>query len=334
MKFGIILSAQHPAADPSVQRFEELLQQVRVARRSGFDTIVAGQHYLTAPYFMYQTVPTLARVAAETGDMTLIGVFLLPLHNPVALAEDMATLDIITQGRFIFSPALGYRDVENNALGIPKEHRLSRFVEALTLIKRLWTEEDVTHEGRHFHLDHITLTLRPVQQPRPPIWIAANNDRAVQRAAQMADAWFMNPHAKLETLERQMALYQGALREAGKPMPEVIALERDLYIAKDRKTAFREAKPYIDRKYKAYVDWGQHLALPPSDNMAVPFDELWPDRFIIGGPDECAEELQRYRERLGFNYVVFRLRWAGMPHTQVIRQLRLLGETIIPAFRD
>ncbi|MBI2862344.1 MAG: LLM class flavin-dependent oxidoreductase [Chloroflexi bacterium] len=333
MKFGYNLSNQHLVQGSSVEQFQALLAQARAAKRYGFDSIGTGQHWLAAPFRMFQLVPTLARAIAEAEGLTIHSVFLLPFHNPVALAEDIATLDIISKGRFIFGVALGYRDIEHHALGIPREHRLSRFVEALDVLKRLWTEEEVTHEGRHFHLERVALTLRPVQRPHPPIWIAANNDRAIQRAAQMADAWYLNPHAKLETLEQQLSLYKAALNEAGKPFPKELPIGRELYVAKDRKTAFREARPYLEYKFQTYIEWGQHRALPTSDHMDAPFDELWQDRFIIGGPDECAEEIQRYRDRLGVGHMMFRLHWPGMPAELVLRQMRLLHEAVLPHFR-
>jgi alkanesulfonate monooxygenase SsuD/methylene tetrahydromethanopterin reductase-like flavin-dependent oxidoreductase (luciferase family) len=181
MKFGLIVSKQHPPGVSMVERFREHIEQVRAARDAGFDLVVMGQHYLSTPFQELQTLPALARLAAEAGPMRVgATVLLLPLLNPVDVAEQVATLDMICEGRFIFGVGLGYRDEEYEAFGIRREERVARFVESLQVIRRLWTEDEVTHHGRFFHLTKARIVLKPVQQPQPPIWFAANNNCAVE----------------------------------------------------------------------------------------------------------------------------------------------------------
>src|SRR5262245_60719980 len=173
MKFGLIVSKQHPPAVSMVERFREHIDQVRAARDAGFDLIVMGQHYLSTPFQEIQTMPSLARLSAEAGAMRVgATVLLLPLLNPVDVAEQVATLDVITEGRFLFGAGLGYRDEEFEAFGAQAKERVPRFVECLEVIKRLWSEEEVTHHGRFFHLTRARMALRPVQKPHPPIWFA------------------------------------------------------------------------------------------------------------------------------------------------------------------
>ena len=334
MKFGLFLVAQNPAEDSMVQRLHEMVEQVRAARDAGFDLIATGQHYLSAPYQMLQTLPFLARMAAEAGSMQVAAtVVLLPLQNPVDMAEQVATLDVICQGRFIFGVGLGYRDEEYIAFGVERRERVGRFVEALDLIKRLWTEEELEHRGRYYHVPRVNLVTRPVQRPYPPIWIAANNDAAVQRAARLGHPWLMNPHTTLGTLERQTALYHQALREVGNDPPPDLPLSRDLYIGESPEAALWEATPYLKKKYEVYAAWGQDKALPDRESFAVPFEELLKDRFIIGGPEECVQEIHRYQERLGVTHVLLRIQWPGMPNDLVLREIDLLGSKVIPHFK-
>jgi alkanesulfonate monooxygenase SsuD/methylene tetrahydromethanopterin reductase-like flavin-dependent oxidoreductase (luciferase family) len=331
MQFGLQLNSQHPASDDMRRRLEELIAQVRLAREVGFHSIVAPQHYLAAPFHMLQPLPLLARLAAEAGEMRLIaGIILLALQHPVALAEEVATLDVICDGRFTLGVALGYRDVEFQAFGVAKRDAVARLTEALTVLRRLWTEERVDHRGRFFSLPGVALTTRPVQRPHPPIWMGADHDVAVQRAARLADAWYINPHAKLDTLERQMQLYRDALAALGKPLPREIPIRRELFVAKDRDTALRLCMPYLERKYRTYVAWGQSGALPPGDTLELPFDALRDRRFIIGSPEDCVEQLALYHERLGANHFLLRVQWAGMPHTQVLEAIALFGTRVIP----
>ena len=136
-------------------------------------------------------MPFLARLAAEAGEMTgIAGVLLTTLHNPVEVAEAIASVDAIWRGNFVFGVGLGYRDVEFDAFGVPRGHRVRRFEQCLEVVKRLWTEDNVSFENEVCKLSNVTMTCRPVQQPHPPIWFAANNDRAVQRAARLGDSWF------------------------------------------------------------------------------------------------------------------------------------------------
>jgi alkanesulfonate monooxygenase SsuD/methylene tetrahydromethanopterin reductase-like flavin-dependent oxidoreductase (luciferase family) len=264
----------------------------------------------------------------------IAGVVLLALQNPVALAEDVGTLDAICNGQFALGVALGYRAAEFHAFDVAKADAVPRLAEGLMVLKRLWTEEKVEHHGRFFTLPGVTLTTRPVQRPHPPIWMGADSDPAVRRAARLADTWYINPHAKLETLERQMSLYRNALAAHGKPLPQEIPIRRELFVAKDRETALRTCMPYLERKYRTYVSWGQSGALPQGDTLDLPFDELRDQRFILGSPEDCVEQLRLYHQRLGANHFLLRVQWAGMPQKQVLEAISLVGERIIPYLRD
>jgi alkanesulfonate monooxygenase SsuD/methylene tetrahydromethanopterin reductase-like flavin-dependent oxidoreductase (luciferase family) len=331
MKFGLIVAKQHPPGVSMVERFREHIDQVRAARDAGFDLIVMGQHYLSTPFQELQTLPSLARLAAEAGTMRVgATVLLLPLLNPIDVAEQVATMDVICEGRFVFGVGLGYRDEEYEAFGVRREERVGRLVEGLQVINRLWSEEEVTHHGRFFHCTKARMVLKPVQQPRPPLWFAANNNAAVERSAHLADAWVINPHAKLSILEHQMALYRKTLHEAGKPFPAELPMIKELYVAPDRNTALQECRPFLEAKYQAYASWGQDKALPQEDSFDLAFEELIQDRFIIGDPDDCIRELRRYVDALGVNCFIFRIQWPGMEQAKVLRTIKLLAERVMP----
>ncbi|MGH2626861.1 MAG: LLM class flavin-dependent oxidoreductase, partial [Anaerolineales bacterium] len=164
MKFGIFLMVAHPAGDPIAVRFREHLEQVRAIRDAGFDSLVLGQHFVTAPIQMLQPVPVLARLIPEAGRLTLVvGVFVLPLLHPVLTAEEMAALDVMADGRTVCGVGMGYRQEEFASFGVPYGERLARFNEALSLMKRLWTEDRVTFEGRFWRLKDVGIAPRPIQ---------------------------------------------------------------------------------------------------------------------------------------------------------------------------
>ncbi|MEM7252044.1 MAG: LLM class flavin-dependent oxidoreductase [Pseudomonadota bacterium] len=335
MRFSISIPVQFPVGEPIERRFQESIEVVRAAREAGFNHISASQHYLATPFQYLQPVPILARMAAESGDMTLgSGIILLTLQHPVDMAESIATLDVITGGRLVFGVGLGYRDEEFDAFGVPKGKRLSRFLEALHVIERLWTEERVTHQGEHFQLNDVTLTTRPLQKPRPPIVLAASGDKMVRRAAKLADAWAIAGHATFATLERQVEVYKAALAEAGKPFPpERFAIGKEMFIGREMGEARKAALPHIETKYKAYAAWGQDNVLPDGESFDLPIDELMEDRFIVGDPEHCIEQIEAHRDRLGVRQIGFRLHWPGLDHRRVLDAISLIGERVIPHFR-
>jgi len=331
VKFGLGLSVQHLPDESQAARFQEHVEQVRLACAVGFASVWASQHYLSAPFTYFQPIPTLARVAADAPGMTLgTGCLLLPLHHPVEIAEQLATLDVITGGRFIFGVGLGYRDVENEAMGHDPKERVGRLVEGLEVIERLWNGEPVTYQGTHFRLRDVRISMRPLQRPRPPIWLAANSDAGVRRAARLGDAWLMNPHATLPTLERQVALFRRTRTELGRPTAIETPLIKECYVAPESSAAFAEAAPFLDAKYRAYRRWEQDRALPAGESFPGSFEELARDRFVLGDPVRVAEEIARYRERLGVTTLIFRIQWPGMDQAQVLRSIRLLGTKVLP----
>lgn len=331
VRFGLLITNQHPPGEPLARRFADTVEAVRLARDLGFDLIVFGQHFLANEFQMVQPAVAAARLAAEAGSMRVgLTIYLLPLLNPVAVAEEAASLDVVTDGRFIFGVGLGYRDVEDQAFGLEPGERVSRLRAHLDVIKGLWTGRPVDFDAPYCHLKGATMALRPVQRPHPPIWVAANNDRAVERAAEIGDTWVINPHATISTIERQMGLYRAALDRLGKPFPAEIPMMREICVADTRDEALRLARPSLEQKYRAYVAWGQHRALPADDDMTRAFDELVHDRFIIGDPAACADEVRRCADTIGANTMIFRVQWPGMPHDAALRGIRLLAEQVRP----
>jgi alkanesulfonate monooxygenase SsuD/methylene tetrahydromethanopterin reductase-like flavin-dependent oxidoreductase (luciferase family) len=188
----------------------------------------------------------------------------------------------------------------------------------------------VSYQGTHFQLRDVRISLRPLQQPRPPIWLAANADAGVKRAARMADAWLMNPHTTLPTLERQLALFHDTRAALGRPGARAVPLIRECYVAPDAAAAFAEARPFLEGKYGAYRAWEQDKALPAGESFAHDFETLARDRFLIGDPVRVREEIARYQEHLGITDLVVRAQWPGMDPARVLRTIRLLGDEVLP----
>ena len=341
MKLGLLLTNQYLAGESMERKVQDNLEQVRAARDSGFGLICAGQHYLSAPFTMPTSIPFLARMAAEAGDMEVASsIVLVPLHNPVEMAEMVATMDAICSGRFIFGVGLGYREEEYAAFGVKREERVPRMVEALEVMKLLWTGEDVEFHGRFYEVPRVTSTVRCVQQPYPPIWVAANNDGAIRRAARLGYPWLVNPHATVATIRTQMGMYRKVLEESGLPVrhctqtgaagPPAMPMMREMYVAEDKEAAMYESRPHLEGKYQAYSRWGQDKALPGEESFDLPFEDLARDRFLIGTPDDLVSEIRRYEEDLGVTHMILRLQWPGLEQDKVMKQLELMGKHVVP----
>ncbi len=335
MKLGLFLTNQQSLDTDMVKALDDQISMVRHIRDNGWDTLVSGQHYLNeGNNQQLQIVPFLARMIPEAGDLNIaLGILLLNLHNPVYTAETVASLDVLSRGKLIFGVGLGYRDTEFNAFAVPRGKRVARFEEYLALVQRLWTEDRVSHQSETCILEDVRMNIRPVQTPRPPIWIAANNDRAIERAARLSDAWFVNPHSQLETIRRHMMLYRNALKEAGKPAPMELPIVKEVYCARDRKTALELAGPYLFGKYQNYASWGQDKVMPENESFDQTFEDLVEGRFILGSPDDCYEQLRPYWEEFGMNHLVVRTHWLGMPANLALDSMELMSKELFPALR-
>ena len=313
MKFGLWVTAHHPADADMTRVFHDLAEQVRLARDLGFSIVTSGQHYLTAPNQRLQTLPLLARLSADAGDMEIgTSVLLLPLHNPVDIAEQVATLDVMTNGRFILGLGLGNVDIEYQAFGVDRRRRAPRFEEALEVMKLLWQGGDVEYHGNHFTVPRTTAMAVTVQKPYPRIWLGGGSEPAIRRAARLGHVWFPGG-GTIDALLPQQAIYHAALAEYGNPVPDDFPVSAWVYLSEDQGQAMSEAHRFLGPQYDRDE-----------------FERRAQTQFIVGTPEQAVERVRDYRERLGATYMICRLQAAGMAQEQVLRTIRLLGERVLP----
>jgi len=334
MKFTLTLFGTHPLNKPSPENFGAIETLAKAARDSGFDMVWAGQHYLVTHFQKFQPIPALSRVSAYTGTMYLNITDLIPLNHPVRLAEELASMDAMTGGRMVLTAALGYADHEFASFGVPKSERLARFLEAVEVIKRLWTEDNVTFKGRFFTLDGVTMNPKPVQKPRPPIWMTADNSKGVIRTARHGDVWLMSSHSRIAELKELIALYEehrGDRRQDFHDIGINRPLMRVTFIAPTLKEAIDEARPHIEKFWRDYYGtMNQASEMNSTDDFSQPFEKLWQDRFLLADPSRCVEEIARYREELGVDCLHFNLSGAL---EQQLRSIKLLSTKVFPRFR-
>lgn len=327
MKVGLYLTTQFTPETNVANARNEMIEQVRLARKNGFASLWVPHHYLTQPMQMLAPIPVMAYLAREAEGM-LMGpnILVMPLLNPAHVAEDAVTMDLLTGGNYVLGIGVGYREAEFNTFNVPLSERARRLTESVEIMRRLWTEDRVTYHGQIFKIDNLGIGLKPIRPGGPPIWIAGVVDVAVKRAARIGDAWLITNFAHLSALVPQMKLYNDTLKSVNKPFPTDVPITRECYVGPTRAKALEECKAALEYKYGAYSSWGLDKQSDGAESFNQPFEEFVKDRFIIGDKAFVKEEVQRYNELLGVNHFLMRVQWPGLEHAKVLRTISSLGE--------
>jgi alkanesulfonate monooxygenase SsuD/methylene tetrahydromethanopterin reductase-like flavin-dependent oxidoreductase (luciferase family) len=323
MKVGLFLNTQFPEGNIVADRVPEMVQQVRAARDAGFASLWFPHHWLTFPMQMLAITPVMGYLAAHAQGMTIgPNILILPPQNPMHVAEDSATLDVLTGGNYVLGLGLGYRPQEFDAAGVPLAERAPRFNESIGLMKRLWTEDKITHKGRFYTVNDAGLSVKPVRPGGPPLYIAGQADVSVRRAARIGDAWLIVNSSGLSKTIPLMQTYRAALAEYGRTATD-FPITVECYVGENNATAHEECRGPLQYKYNAYAAWGLEGRRPE----AMPaFTDFARDKFIIGDKVAVKEEIARYHELTGVNHFIMRVQWPGLPQEQALASIRRLGE--------
>jgi alkanesulfonate monooxygenase SsuD/methylene tetrahydromethanopterin reductase-like flavin-dependent oxidoreductase (luciferase family) len=241
-----------------------------------------------------------------------IGPFLLlPLYHPVLLAEQMATLDVIANGRLTLMVALGWQPEAYAAFGLPWKERVPRFEEGIEILRLLFANDAADYRGRFHHFEGVSFQPKPVHR-RIPLWIGASADPAIRRAARLGDAWIIGPLGTVQEVEAKLGVYKAALREYGREgVIKEFPMRRDVFIAEDRDTALRIADPVLKGGYRGV--------------QGNPLEVL-----MVGGPQDCVAQLEQLRA-LGISHVLMRFLVQTQEH--ILRAIQIIGEQVIPRLR-
>jgi alkanesulfonate monooxygenase SsuD/methylene tetrahydromethanopterin reductase-like flavin-dependent oxidoreductase (luciferase family) len=261
-------------------------------------------------------------------------VILLPLHHPVRVAEDVITLDLVSKGRVILGVGIGYQPADFRAFAVPMEHRLGLFEEGFAILRQCFAGEPFSFRGKHYTLEDVQIRPRPFQRPGPPLWIGGSVPAAARRAGRIADGFVGTPSTGLENATELIEHYTSAARGAGRPVQ--IVQMRDAWVARTRGEAETVYGPEVMAAYRYY--WEQRLAefrnIPADTKFTL--EVLAPDRLILGDPETCVREFQRWHKATGADYFLLRLRHAhsgGPPHEKIMEAIRLFGDQVLPYCR-
>lgn len=327
MRIGMFTAMQWSPAESPAAVLKALREQVRAARDHGFASLFVGQHLLTGPMGMFQTMPLLGHLAEDAAGMQIgPGVLLLGMMNPVLAAEEGATLDWLSDGNYVLGAGLGYRPEEFQAMGVPMAERVARLTEGLELIKRLWTEDRVTHHGRHFQLEGVQASVRPKQRPRPPIWLGGDVLPAVRRAARIADAWCVAPTLSTASMLTRLEAFRDERRRTGQPDDVNCPVIRECFVGRDTAHAMQTSRGPLLFKYRSYAAWGQGETAGGDFDAA--FDDFARGRFLIGDAQQVKDEIQRYAELARTDHILLRMQWPGLEHREALDNIERIGRII------
>ena len=332
MRFGILLS-DVPSSTTGVDQMRDIVRIVDAAQRNGFTTIAVGQHFLYGDLRWLQPVPLLARLAGEIDATTRLAthVIVAPLYHPVILAEELATLDIVSGGRLDVGLGLGYRAEEFESLGVPYTERAARFEESIEVMKLLWQEDRVDFDGRFWTLNGVEPHIRPSQQPHPPLWIGGSSERGARRAGEIGDAYPVPPDATEEQIRDRLAVVRDLFALRGKPFgPQPV--RRDILVSSSREAALAEYSRVARGRYLAYARRG--LRSHDETELEQKFIEVAETHAYLGTPDEVIEKVRRLVNSVPVDPLILKPQWPGMSADETIAAIVTLGETVVDAFRD
>jgi alkanesulfonate monooxygenase SsuD/methylene tetrahydromethanopterin reductase-like flavin-dependent oxidoreductase (luciferase family) len=270
MRIGVSLRSEYLVEDVRLGA-RWMVERAAAAREAGLDSLFVGDHHATGPVPYYQNSPILGRLLAEWDDRPAGALYLLPLWNPVLVAEQVGTLAALAQGRFILQCALGGGEVQFAAMGADLRRRVSAFESGLDTVRRLLAGEAVG-----------SARVAPVPPEPVEVWIGGDAPPAIDRAARLGDAWIAGPWATDDQVAAMLEQYRERCQVHG-CTPAAVAIRRDIHVGADAADAVAVAGPVLARGYRG-------------------FD---PAATVVGGPAEVAARFAGYAA-MGFTDVLVR----------------------------
>jgi alkanesulfonate monooxygenase SsuD/methylene tetrahydromethanopterin reductase-like flavin-dependent oxidoreductase (luciferase family) len=315
--------------------YREFLEEVLYAEEIGFDSAWLEEHHSVVNHYWPSPLICMAGAATRTSRIILgTDIAVLPFYHPVRIAEDAALLAVMSGGRFILGLAIGYRPDEFELYQVSLEKRGARFEEAIQFIRLLWTQDEVTFLGKVFQVEGGKIEPRP--SIPPAIWLGGWGELSLKRAAMLGDAWVPGPTAGLQKLLQAQAFYQSCLLGLGKDSRDVPSpLTREMVIAESDEMALEVAEQHLLVNYRDEYGGGwEHPLIGKQDTASVNhLAELTVDRFIIGSPETCIQQIQRFIDFFGVDHLICRLYFPGISHAFIMKELKLLAAEVMPAFR-
>jgi len=337
--YGLI-TCQRPPDDPrsDADLYQQAVELAVEAERLGFDSVWLTEHHFVDDGYMPSLMAVAAAVAVRTERILIgTGLVLAPLHDPIRLAEDAATVDLLSRGRLVLGLGLGWREQEFEGLQIPMDQRLSRTVDAVTIMRQAWGDGLVTG-GRKRPRPAVSVTPKPYRPGGPPIWIGAVAEPAVRRAARIGDG-YMSGDIAADGFAEQIGWLHDELpnrRRPGAPEPSIYQAT----FAVTEGDAWEQVRPhrhYLNWKYDDMDQPGGASRTGPATTpppLAADDEQALREITVAGTPDQVAAGIARYRDAAGDDlHYIAQLYWPGMEYQRQREAMRVFAEQVAPKLR-
>jgi alkanesulfonate monooxygenase SsuD/methylene tetrahydromethanopterin reductase-like flavin-dependent oxidoreductase (luciferase family) len=336
MRFGLMFSHQVPPGSgigPEAP-YRDMLRCLPRAEELGYESVFQVSHHVQPDGLCPSPLIAMAGAAAVTERMRIgTGCLLVPLYAPLKLAEDVAVLDCLSGGRFVFGVAPGYVSEEFAAHGVPREQRVARFWEALDLCQAAWTQETFSFDGRFFDVCETSVTPKPVQTP-VPVWYGLSGPKSLARAAGRGGVLMPSPRHGVEEIRAHLDVW----RAAGGAV-DTLPVMREVFIAETTAKAEELAAPavtYLFRELYGKKSAAGERVLRDDAGRVVDAQEQvdfehFKARYVIGDPDFAIAEVARLRDELGATDVLCWMHLPGIAAADAMRSVELFAREVLPA---
>jgi len=343
MKLALFTHLPWPENISQQDVFQGAVEQVQMAEASGYHSAWFAEHHFTRYSMGSSLCVILGHMAAATKNIRLgTGVIVPVLHNPIRIAEDTATVDLLSGGRLDVGFGRGVYSYEYGGFGIPEENSQPRFRESVLSVRDMWTKRPVSLDGEFYSFRNIDLVPSPVQKPHPPVYIAAS--RSPETLGFLVENKFLLCIAVVQDTSQALELvtrYKKLCKDFGRPsyMSEV-PFFRYVHVAETEERAIASTKQHVEwiqdimqwRRFlidhtevdRSISDWrGERTELPPS------YEYIRDNRAFIGTPEQVAEKILALKSE-GIEYFGSNFAMAGLPQEEILKSMRLFDEKVRP----
>lgn len=346
MKFGLFSHIPWPEGREPREMFQEITEQAVLGEELGFDSIWLAEHHFSRYGLGSSSLVVASNIAARTSQIRLGTAVLVPtLHHPIRLAEDTATLDVISGGRLDVGYGRGAAGYEYTGYGLDHAESQERFQEAINMVQGLWTTPEYTHQGKHFTAHKANLVPMPLQKPHPPVYIAATRTHETLKYV-VSTGHPLIVGVVLDTVDAMDLCHRFVRmsREEGVGVPMAsIPFFRYCYVAETEEQARRESRAGLDwtldvgqwrrafressEVHHKLEDWRRtRTEQPPT------YDYLFEHRAIIGTPDQCIAKIRALQDE-GIDYFGCNFFFGDIDHRNAMKSMKLFATEVMPAFQ-
>jgi alkanesulfonate monooxygenase SsuD/methylene tetrahydromethanopterin reductase-like flavin-dependent oxidoreductase (luciferase family) len=342
MNFGMFTDFHIRDERTQADAFEESFRQVEAAEQMGMDVVWLAEHHFSPERSVLASPIVIASaIAARTHRIRIgLAVQVLPLTNPLRVAEEAATVDHISKGRFDFGIGRSGLTKYYQGYNVPYEESRERFREALTVIRKAWDQETFSHEGPYHSFSNVTVVPRPYQRPHPPVHVAVSSPDTFETVGRMGYAIFVSANTPIPQLQERLSLYRQARQEAGHTGAAEIAIRLPVYVAEteEKARAEPEASMWHEIRYGAQQLSASAASAEVAERLQrvanSSYDDLLKQRVLFGTPEAVVDRLQQYQEELGVTGVVAEVNYGGqIPYERVVNSIQLLTDQVVPKFK-